>query len=103
MLPDSLSVEKMKELDEAFHFTGRGNAEILFAWFVLSINSNYQPAYAAMENFLVNVGRRKFVKPLFAALVKTPEGKVLAKKIYQQARANYHSVTRHTVEEILAK
>lgn len=103
MLPDSLSTDKMKDLDDAFHFTSSGNAEILFAWFVLSINSNYRPAYAAMENFLVNVGRRKFVKPLFAALVKTPEGKELARKIYQQAQPNYHSVTRNTVEEILAQ
>ena len=102
-LPDSLSIEKMKELDDVFHFTQSGNAEILFAWFELSIRSNYLPAYPAMENFLVNVGRRKFVKPLFTALVKTAEGKALADQIFEKARSNYHSVTRHTVEEILEK
>jgi len=102
-LPDSLPAEKMKELDDAFHFTTRGNSEILFAWFVLAVNSNYKPAYPAMENFLVEVGRRKFVMPLFKALVKTPEGKITAKRIYSLASANYHSVTRNTVEEILAR
>jgi hypothetical protein len=66
-LPDSLPAAKMKDLDDAFHFTESGNAEILFAWFVLAVNSNYKPAYPAMEEFLEHVGRRKFVKPLFVA------------------------------------
>jgi leukotriene-A4 hydrolase len=98
-----LSPAQMKELDAAFHFTRSGNSEILFVWFELSINSHYETAFPAMEEFLTNVGRRKFVKPLFIALVRTPEGKALAEKIYSKAKANYHSVTRSTVEEILAK
>jgi leukotriene-A4 hydrolase len=100
-LPDSLSHEKMKELDEAFHFSQSGNSEILFAWLEHVIASKYEPAYAALENFLINVGRRKFVKPLFSALAKTAEGKEMAKKIYARARPNYHFVTTNTVDEIL--
>jgi hypothetical protein len=41
------------------------------------------------------------VKPLYTALAKTPEGKEMAKKIYAKARPNYHSVTAHTVDDIL--
>jgi hypothetical protein len=74
-LPDSLSAEKMKELDDSFHFTSSGNSEILFAWFELCIRSHYLPAYGAMEQFLIQVGRRKFVMPLFKALVKTRKEK----------------------------
>jgi leukotriene-A4 hydrolase len=101
-LPEVISMEQMKSLDAAFHFTHSGNSEILFAWFEHVIPSKYVPAYGSMENFLVNVGRRKFVKPLFSALAKTEEGKQMAKKIYAKARPNYHSVTANTVDEILA-
>jgi leukotriene-A4 hydrolase len=100
-LPDSLSTEQMQKLDDAFHFTTSGNSEILFAWFEHVIPSKYEPAYSSLENFLVNVGRRKFVKPLFAAMAKTIEGKEMAKKIYAKARPNYHFVTANTVDEIL--
>jgi len=100
-LPDNVSTEQMKSLDDAFHFTTSGNSEILFAWFEHVIASKYAPAYPSLENFLVNVGRRKFVKPLFAALAKTEDGKRMAKEIYAKARPNYHSVTANTVDEIL--
>jgi hypothetical protein len=100
-LPENISKEQMKSLDDAFHFSSSGNAEILFAWFEHVIPSAYVPAYPSLENFLVNVGRRKFVKPLFSALAKTDEGKRMAKDIYAKARPNYHSVTANTVDEIL--
>ena len=100
-LPDSISDTQMKELDETFHFTASGNSEILFAWFEHVIPSHYTSAYNSMENFLVNVGRRKFVKPLYTALAKTEEGKKMAKQIYIKARPNYHSVTVNTIDEIL--
>ncbi|MEO8087334.1 MAG: M1 family metallopeptidase [Bacteroidota bacterium] len=100
-LPDSLNQMQMKSLDETFHFTNTGNSEILFAWFEHVIPSKYEAAYSSMETFLTNVGRRKFVKPLYSALIKTAEGKEMAHKIYAKARPNYHSVTTHTIDEIL--
>jgi len=100
-LPETVSSEQMKALDDAFHFTSSGNSEILFAWFEHVIPSNYTLAYNSLENFLVNVGRRKFVKPLYTALAKTTEGKQMAKNIYAKARPNYHSVTANTIDEIL--
>ena len=50
-----------------------------------------------------NAGRRKFVKPLFAAMVKTDSGKIMAKEIYSTARGNYHSITQQTIDSILVK
>lgn len=100
-LPDSIDTDQMKSLDDAFHFTNTGNAEILFAWLEHVIASKYEPAYASLEDFLIHVGRRKFVKPLYSALVKTDEGKKMATRIYAKAKPNYHSVTSNTIDEIL--
>ncbi|HRH34964.1 MAG TPA: leukotriene A4 hydrolase C-terminal domain-containing protein, partial [Catalimonadaceae bacterium] len=77
------------------------NSEVLFEWLMLSIQNNYQPASEALEEFLVHTGRRKFVVPLYKALLKTPNGKEIAMKIYAKARENYHSVTYQTVDGIL--
>lgn len=100
-LPEKISLERMKELDEAFGFTKSGNSEILCEWFQHCIRNNYTRANAAMENYLINIGRRKLVKPLYSALVATPEGKALAKSIYAKARPNYHAVTYHTIDEMV--
>jgi hypothetical protein len=100
-LPDTLSLKQMKELDDAFHFTKSGNSEILFVWLQHVIASKYEHAYPALDNFLITVGRRKFVKPLYQQLAKTTEGKEMAKKIYAQARPNYHPITQGSIDELL--
>ena len=101
LLPRQISHEKMKELDAAFHFTTSGNSEILFAWLELVISNKYTESYPALREFLTRVGRRKFVKPLFAELVKTLDGKTMALDIYKTSRSNYHSITQQTIDEIL--
>ncbi|MBF9222295.1 M1 family metallopeptidase [Hymenobacter ruricola] len=102
-LPTSLSAEQLAELDAAFHFTDSGNAEILAAWFPHTLRAEYAPAEAALENFLRHVGRRKFLVPLYRALLATPHGPKRARQIYAQARPNYHSVTTGTLDALLTE
>ncbi|MFN8397157.1 MAG: M1 family metallopeptidase [Bacteroidia bacterium] len=100
-LPEDMSVAKMGELDKAFGFTSSHNSEILGAWFEHVIRRKYTAGYSALENFLVHVGRRKFVRPLFKAMVSTEGQLEMAKRIYAKARPNYHSVTQNTIDEML--
>ncbi len=100
-LPGSLSQAQMEDLDRRFHFTQSGNSEILCQWLELSIRSNYMAADTALEKFLISVGRRKFLKPLYAALIETPAGKEKARAIYAKARPGYHSVSSGTIDEML--
>ncbi|MFM2377215.1 MAG: hypothetical protein RLZZ165_2312, partial [Bacteroidota bacterium] len=100
-LPPEISIEEMAALDRAFGFTASRNAEILFAWCEVVIQRQYEAAYPALEDFLVQVGRRKFVKPLFKAMARTGEGKAMARNIYAKAMPNYHFVTRGSVDELL--
>ncbi|HEY7161369.1 MAG TPA: leukotriene A4 hydrolase C-terminal domain-containing protein, partial [Acidobacteriota bacterium] len=100
-LPSEMNETQMTELDSAFHFSQTGNAEILQEWLLHVINSKYKPAYPVMERFLTNMGRRKFLKPLYTELAKTPEGLEFAKNVYKKARPTYHSVSVNTIDEIL--
>jgi leukotriene-A4 hydrolase len=100
-LPADLTVGQMKELDSAFNFTGSGNSEVLGAWLLLSVKKNYREAFPALKSFLVNVGRRKFLTPIYRELIRTGEGRKLALEIYAKARPNYHSVATSTLDEIL--
>lgn len=100
-LPSPLPVERMKELDAAFRLTESGNSEVLFQWLLMSIRSGYEPARAKLEEFLRTVGRRKYIKPLYEELVKTPEGRDRAKTIYAQARPMYHPMAQTTIDGIV--
>jgi aminopeptidase N len=100
-LPDTLRLEKFIELDYAFYFTRSGNSEILCEWFQRCITVNYETAFGPMRNYLMNIGRRKLVKPLYEKLAKTEAGKAWAKQVYEKARPGYHSVTFNTIDGIL--
>ncbi|GAA4505473.1 M1 family metallopeptidase [Hymenobacter ginsengisoli] len=102
-LPPTLSAADLGQLDTAFHFTTSGNAELLAAWFPLALRAGYAPADAALENFLRHVGRRKFLVPLYRALLATPGGRARAQAIYRLARPNYHSVATSTLDELVGR
>jgi leukotriene-A4 hydrolase len=100
-LPKDLSREQMAQLDDAFKFTESGNSEILHEWLLNAIDRNYEPAWDALEKFLLRQGRRKFLKPLYQKLAETPEGLERAKKIYEKARPAYHAVSYRTIDQIV--
>jgi leukotriene-A4 hydrolase len=100
-LPDTLDPARMAELDRAFHFTASGNSEILAQWLELSIRRGYREADERLEEFLMNVGRRKFLKPLYSELARSEDGKRRALEIYARARPRYHSVSTGTIDKIL--
>jgi leukotriene-A4 hydrolase len=97
-LPQPLDHSQMALLDEGFNLSQAGNSEILFAWLINVIRNQYSPAYGALERFLTEQGRRKFVLPLFRELAATPEGRKLAAAIYQKARPGYHAITIQSVD-----
>lgn len=100
-LPTELTPEQMAELDRAFAFTESGNSEILASWLRLSIRHGYSAADERLEEFLMTVGRRKFLKPLYTELAKTEPGKARARAIYDRARPRYHAVSTGTIDGIL--
>ena len=100
-LPDSIDYSQVKALDAKFNFTNSGNAEILTEWFLLTVKKGYRPSFGAMESFLINTGRKKFLMPIYAELIKTETGKRIALNIYKKARENYHYVSYNSLDKLL--
>jgi leukotriene-A4 hydrolase len=100
-LPSELDFARMSELDKAFRLTQATNAEILQQWLLTAVCCQYTPAYPRLEEFLATVGRMMFIKPLYEALMKTEDGRKLAKAIYSRARANYHPLSQAAVDKIV--
>jgi len=102
-LPDSLSTAQMKDLDATYNFTHSGNGEIQDAWYKLAIYQGYgREILPSIRTFLIEVGRRKFLTPLYKAFVENGMTKE-AKEIFEEAKANYHSVSYNTINDILVK
>ncbi|PSR52961.1 aminopeptidase [Adhaeribacter arboris] len=101
LIQASLQEADMVHLDKVFYFTHSNNAEIAAAWFEMALKKGYKPIEETLEKFLLGVGRRKFVLPLYKLMADKPSGKNWAKGIYEKARPNYHAVTRQSVDKLL--
>ncbi len=101
-LPKPLAYDKMKALDDAYDFSISNNSEIADLWYIMAVAADYKPAYRVMENFLVNVGRRKFLTPLYSEMMETGKEE-MAKLIYERARPNYHPLAQRTLDELILK
>lgn len=101
MFNGELDAEKMRAIDEQLNLKNSGNAEIMAEWFILGIHSGYLDIREDMRDFLIKVGRRKFLAPIYTALAKTEDNKNWALDVYKNARPNYHAVSSGTIDDIL--
>jgi leukotriene-A4 hydrolase len=96
-LPRELSAARMQRLDSSWHLTESGNAEILGQWLLMTIRNRYETAYPRLEEFLLTVGRRKYVKPLYEAMDLKR-----AIAIYDRARPLYHPIAQASIDALIA-
>lgn len=92
-MPQQLSQAQLEQLDNNFSLTESQNNEIAHSWLMIAVKNEYKPAYDRLYSYLVNIGRNKLVKPLYRELAKTAEGKALATKAFNEAKAGYHPLT----------
>jgi leukotriene-A4 hydrolase len=99
--PQALTPEQARQLDARFKLTRAPDNAVAVSWFKVAIRAGYQPAMPAIENFLLSVGRMRFLNPLYRELVKTPEGKAFAERVFAKARPLYHPIGQASVERII--
>lgn len=100
-IPNNGYAKFLRSMDIVYSLKDCGNSEIMAAWYVKAIENQYKDIRSAMAEFLIKVGRRKFVKPIYKAMTKTENDLEFAKLVYNLARPNYHYITYNTIDEIL--
>ena len=101
VLPERLDPARMAELDAAFGLTDAPNAEIAHQWLLIAVRNAYRPADLRLERYLLGIGRRKLILPLYAALAATPAGRERARAIYRRARPGYHPIAAAAIDPLL--
>ncbi|KAJ3669443.1 hypothetical protein LUZ60_011393 [Juncus effusus] len=91
-------------LDERYHLSESRDWEVKVAFLHLAISAGCKEYFSEAEKSLKQVGRMKYLRPLYTALAKcSDEGKMLARRIYSEARECYHPIAQGVVESILSK
>jgi leukotriene-A4 hydrolase len=100
-LPVDITAKEMEAIDKEFNFTKGGNFIIKRQWFVQAIRHQYKAANPAIEQFLIGSSRTGSIMMLYKEMVKTPEGKIWAKQVFDKAKAGYHATTIQDAEGVL--
>jgi len=97
-LKDTMAFVK---LNKYFGLNTSGNSEIAALWYRKAIEANYTGVESNLKAFLMEVGRRKFLQPLYAATLESSYYKERAMEWYKKARAGYHAVSIGTLDKLL--
>lgn len=100
-LPADLGKQRLAELDEAYSLSRARDAEVEELWLLRAIQSDYQPAYGRLQEYLAENGRIGLIAPLYAQLEKSPAGAALAKRMYSALRPGYDPVAAKFVDSIV--
>jgi aminopeptidase N len=96
----SLSQARCQEIDSLFKLSQTGNYEILVSWLEKAVCGGYPPALERAEKVLGEVGRMKYLKPLYRAIAKQAPAKASA--IFEKNRAGYHPIAVRMIAAILS-
>ncbi|WCJ19423.1 Leucine aminopeptidase [Euphorbia peplus] len=105
-LPKSVEASQILALDARYRLSESKDYEVKVAFLQLAIACCCRQYYGEVEKTLKTVGRMKYLRPLYTALVKgtgKEEEKILGKRVFAEARECYHPIAQGVVESIFAK
>ncbi|KAI7745495.1 hypothetical protein M8C21_028958 [Ambrosia artemisiifolia] len=106
-LPKSVEASQVTALDCRYRLSESKDYEVKVAFLQLAIGSRCSEYYNVVEKTLKEVGRMKYLRPLYTALVQGNAGKeeekIFAQRVFAEARETYHPIAQGVVESILSK
>ncbi|KAI0519243.1 hypothetical protein KFK09_006685 [Dendrobium nobile] len=105
-LPNSVEASQVAALDARYRLSESQDWEVKVAFLKLAISAGCKEYFGEVERSVKQVGRMKYLRPLYTTLVEghaKEEEKMLAKRIFAEAREFYHPIARGVVESIFSK
>lgn len=102
-IADTVAPSKLQLIDEYLDFKGSGNRAIMSEWFQLNVKVGNKEVRPEMRSHLNLIGRRWLIEGIYQSLKDSRDTEDLewAKNVFEEARNNYHHVSKITIEEIL--
>jgi leukotriene-A4 hydrolase len=91
----------VRALDDAYHLTASTNYDVLVTWLTLALDAGDRAVLDRVEQVLGAVGRMKYLRPLYAGLVRDPDTRPRAVATLARCGAGYHPIARAMVEGLV--
>ena len=101
-VPHPVSYDTAKLLDTRFDLTRKTNYEVLCAWLLVALDARYDAVLPRTEALLGEVGRMKFLKPVYRALMSRPDTVAVARRAFERNAASYHPIARMVITPLVS-
>lgn len=98
---ETMSSAKLKQIEEMFNLQSTKNSEIKFWWLRLNIKAKNEEIIKPTLDWLTEVGRMKFVRPLYRDLYKWDAAKLKATETFLANKHKMMHVSSYTVSKDL--
>jgi leukotriene-A4 hydrolase len=102
-LPRPVHPETCAALDARFALTARRNTDVLVAWLTAACEAGFAPAVERASTLLGELGRMKYLKPLYQVLASRDETRARARALFERHRAGYHPIAQQVIAGVLAR
>jgi leukotriene-A4 hydrolase len=102
-LPRPAPPSLVAAIDRECSLTQTKNYEVLVPWLTLAIAAGHDAVLPRVEEVLGEVGRMKYLRPLYTALVARADTRAVAERALAQHRDAYHPIARQLVESLLGR
>lgn len=94
-----LSADRARLLGKVYEFESSQNVELKSAYYIIALRAKDTGSYAGVAELLGQVGRMKFVRPLYRELNKVD--RQLALDTFEKNKDFYHPICKGMVEKDL--
>jgi leukotriene-A4 hydrolase len=101
--PRPAAHDALRQLDHQFQLTDSTNYDVLVPWLTLALKSGYLAVLPRVERVVAEVGRMKYLRPLYTALAAEPQTRARGEALFARNRAGYHPIARQMVEGVQAR
>ncbi len=92
-------------LDGRFGLSDRANTEVRWSYLLFAVETDYMvdAVREKVERFLASQGRVKYLRPLYRAMAKIPNGPAWAREVFDRCKPGYHPIAVSVIGKILAE
>jgi len=101
--PRPAAHDALRQLDHQFQLTDSTNFDVLVPWLTLALKSGYLAVLPRVERVVAEVGRMKYLRPLYTALAVDAQTRAQGEAWFARNRASYHPIARQMVEGVQAR
>ena len=99
--PRPFAAAQLAELDARFALSTAKNAELHVGWLLLALGSGSTSVRPQVEALVERVGRMKYLKPIFTALLARADTKAFARTLFTRVQSKWHPIAQQVIAGLL--